>query len=76
MADHIPHELDSEEALRERALKRDPKQWTIQKITDPDEQDRRTYRYWQKQSPGDRIIATWELTQFAYSIRRVDEDVR
>jgi hypothetical protein len=35
-------------------------------------QDERTYLYWQSLPVGDRIVATWELTEAAYAIQRVD----
>lgn len=45
--------------------------WTGRKVKDADEQDARTYRYWRSRTPGERIEATWELTEAAYSIKRV-----
>ena len=45
--------------------------WTVRKVTDPAEQDARTYRYWQSLPVGERIIATWQLTEAAYSIQKV-----
>lgn len=44
--------------------------WTIRKIEDAEDQDARTYLYWRGRSPGERIVATWELTEAAYSIKR------
>ena len=44
--------------------------WTLRKVTAPDDQDARTYRYWQRLPVGDRIVATWELTEAAYSIEK------
>ncbi len=49
--------------------------WTLRKVTDPEEQDARTYRYWQSLPIGDRIVATWELSEAAYSIQKVGWDV-
>lgn len=46
--------------------------WAVRKLTDADEQDARAYRYWQSRSPGERIVATWELSEAAYSIKKVD----
>ena len=45
--------------------------WTYRKVTNSDEQDARAYRYWRSLSVGDRIVATWELTEAAYSIQKV-----
>ena len=45
--------------------------WTLRRVTDPEEQDARAYRYWQSRPVGDRIVATWELTEAAYSIQKV-----
>lgn len=58
------------------ACKRNPRAstrtgWTLRRMTDAGDQDRQTYRYWRSQSPGDRIVATWELSEAAYSIKRV-----
>lgn len=44
--------------------------WTVRKVLDSGEQDLIAYRYWQSLPPGDRILATWELTEAAYSIKR------
>jgi hypothetical protein len=44
--------------------------WTVTKGVGVEEQEARTYRYWQGLPPGDRILATWELTEAAYSIKR------
>jgi hypothetical protein len=46
--------------------------WTLAKVTDAEKQDERTYLYWQSLPVGDRIVATWELTEAAYAIQRVD----
>lgn len=48
--------------------------WTLRKITDPEEQQRETYRYWASKTVGERLEAVWEATQAAYAIRKVDED--
>ena len=39
---------------------------TLRRVTDPDEQQAETYRYWQSQSIGARLIAVSELSQAAY----------
>lgn len=44
--------------------------WTVRKAVDAIDQDLRAYRYWQSLPLGDRILATWELTEAAYSIKR------
>ena len=40
---------------------------TLRRVTDPDEQQAETYRYWQSQSIGVRLIAVSELSQAAYA---------
>lgn len=45
--------------------------WTIRKIKREQDQNAQTYRYWQSRPVGERIVATWELTEAAYSIKRV-----
>jgi hypothetical protein len=60
---------------RERPLNNPRAAWTLRKVTDLEEQDARTYRYWQSLPVGDRIVATWELTEAAYSIQKAGQDV-
>jgi len=40
---------------------------TIRRVTDVDEQNAETYRYWQSRSVGERLIAVSELSQAAYA---------
>lgn len=40
---------------------------TIRRVTDPHEQQLETYRYWQSQSIGARLIAVSEVSQEAYA---------
>lgn len=40
---------------------------TIRRVTDPEEQQRETYRYWQSRSVGERLIAVCELSESAYA---------
>jgi hypothetical protein len=40
---------------------------TLRRVTDLDEQQAETYRYWQSQSIGARMIAVSELSQAAYA---------
>jgi hypothetical protein len=40
---------------------------TIRRVTDIEEQQAETYRYWQSQSIGARLIAVSELSQEAYA---------
>jgi hypothetical protein len=40
---------------------------TLRRVTDPDEQQAETYRYWQSRSIGERLIAVSELSQEAYA---------
>lgn len=39
---------------------------TIRRVTDLDEQEAETYRYWQSRPIGERLIAACELSQAAY----------
>jgi hypothetical protein len=40
---------------------------TLRRVTDLDEQQAETYRYWQSQPIGARLIAVSELSQEAYA---------
>lgn len=40
---------------------------TIRRVTSLEEQEAETYRYWQSQSVGARLIAVSELSQEAYA---------
>lgn len=40
---------------------------TLRRVTDLDEQRAESYRYWQSQSIGARLIAVSELSQAAYA---------
>jgi hypothetical protein len=40
---------------------------TLRRVADLDEQQAETYRYWQSQSIGARLIAVSELSQQAYA---------
>lgn len=44
--------------------------WTGRKVKSADEQDEQAHLYWKSRTPGERIVATWELTEAAYSIKR------
>ena len=51
---------------------------TIRRVTDLDEQQAETYRYWASRPIGERLIAVCELTESAYAFaagfkRRSDE---
>jgi hypothetical protein len=39
---------------------------TIRRVTDPEQQQAETYRYWQSLSVGERLTAVWELSAAAY----------
>jgi hypothetical protein len=39
---------------------------TIRRVTDLEEQQAETYRYWQSRPVGERLIAVCELSQAAY----------
>ena len=40
---------------------------SIRRVTDPEEQQMETYRYWQSRSVGERLIAVCELSEAAYA---------
>lgn len=40
---------------------------TIRRVTDLEEQQAETYRYWQSRPVGERLIAVSELSQAAYA---------
>ena len=40
---------------------------TIRRVTDPEEQQMETYRYWQSRPVGERLIAVCELSEAAYA---------
>jgi len=40
---------------------------TIKRVTNPEEQERETFRYWQSIPPGDRLSAVCQLSMEAYS---------
>jgi uncharacterized protein (DUF736 family) len=40
---------------------------TIRRVTDRDEQDAETYRYWQSLPAGERLAAGWETTRDQYA---------
>ena len=43
-----------------------PMDKTIRRVTDPEELELETYRYWQSRSIGERLIAVCELSHAAY----------
>jgi hypothetical protein len=40
---------------------------TIRRVTDLEEQEAETYRYWQSRPVGERLIAVCELSEEAYA---------
>ena len=40
---------------------------TIRRVTDLEEQQAETFRYWQSQPVGDRLVAVCELSEAAYA---------
>jgi hypothetical protein len=40
---------------------------TIRRVTDVEEQQMETYRYWHSRSVGERLIAVCELSEAAYA---------
>jgi hypothetical protein len=43
---------------------------TIRRVTDPEEQELATLRYWQSRPIGERLIAVCELSEAAYAFAR------
>jgi hypothetical protein len=39
----------------------------IRKVTDPEQQQADTYRYWQSLPIGERLSAVWDASEAAYS---------
>jgi len=44
-----------------------PMDKTIRRVTDLEEQQNETYRYWQSRPVGERLIAVCELSEAAYA---------
>ena len=40
---------------------------TIRRITEPEQQQAETYRYWQSLSVGERLSAVWDISAAAYA---------
>ncbi|MFZ0393170.1 MAG: hypothetical protein WCF17_05710 [Terracidiphilus sp.] len=40
---------------------------TLRRVTDIEEQDAETYRYWQSRPVGERLVAVCELSEAAYA---------
>ena len=40
---------------------------TIRRVTDPEEQEAETYRYWQSRPVGERLLAVCDLSESAYA---------
>lgn len=40
---------------------------TIRRVTDLEEQQAETYRYWHSLSVGDRLTAVWDASEAAYN---------
>jgi hypothetical protein len=47
----------------------------VRKVASVEEQEAENYRYWQSIPVGDRLVAVCELTEAAYSIREIDQNV-
>ena len=43
-----------------------PMDKTIRRVTDPEEQELETYRYWQSRPVGERLLAVCALSDAAY----------
>jgi hypothetical protein len=49
---------------------------TVRKVTDLDEQQAETYRYWQSRSDSERMNATWEFTLEMYRMKGLVPDAQ
>jgi hypothetical protein len=49
---------------------------TIRRVTDPDEQQAESYRYWQSLSVGERLSAVWDASEAAYAFAAVSKECR
>ncbi len=47
---------------------------TLHRVTDLDEQDAETYRYWQSLPAGERLAAVWDVTVAAYAFKGIFVD--
>jgi hypothetical protein len=54
----------------------DPMDKTLRKVTDLDEQQAETYRYWQSVSDSERMNATWEFTLEMYRMKGLVQDAQ
>ncbi len=49
---------------------------SVRKVTDLDEQQAETYRYWQSVSDSERMNATWEFTLEMYRMKGLVKDAQ
>jgi len=49
---------------------------TVRKVTDLDEQQAETYRYWQSRTSSERMNATWEFTLEMYRMKGLVQDAQ
>ena len=49
---------------------------TVRKITNFEEQQEETYRYWQSVSDSERMNATWEFTLEMYRMKGLVQDAQ
>ncbi len=47
---------------------------TIRRVTDIEEQQAETYRYWRSRPVGERLEAVWEATAAAYAFKGIKYD--
>jgi len=47
---------------------------TIRRVTDIEEQQAETYRYWRSRPVGERLEAVWEVTAAAYAFKGIKYD--
>jgi hypothetical protein len=47
---------------------------TLRRVTNLEEQQAETYRYWQSRPLGERLAAVWEVTAAAYAFKGIQYD--
>lgn len=62
--------------MKKKSQPKCKRNWPIKRITDPEEQQRETYRYWASKTVGERLEAVWAATQAAYAIKLDQEPVK
>lgn len=49
---------------------------TIRRVTEPEQQEAETYRYWQSLPIGARLSAVWDVSEAAYAFAAAFKGVR